>query len=140
MVKLAISPFRFLANALGMNADKMESIPIEPLQKDFTAEQYRQLNDIATISKNKPDMVVNLTQYLNWSNALSIYSVYKAKEAYLISLKSGENEQKIHSQEIENLDDNDKNFIGYLDTLIKAKGISATGTSVQDKVNVLYST
>jgi hypothetical protein len=45
MVKVAVSPVRFLANSLGMSPDKMESMPVDALQTGINAQQYSQLND-----------------------------------------------------------------------------------------------
>ena len=75
MVKVALSPVKFLAGALGMNPDKMEKIDINPLQTNFTAEQYNQLNDLASIVKKKPDMVLELTQYADLKGILDDYSL-----------------------------------------------------------------
>jgi hypothetical protein len=138
MVKIAVSPFRFLAGVLGLSSDKMEEISIEPLQTDFTAEQYKQLTDLVSVSRKKPEMITTLTQYVDWNDAVSEYSLYKAKEEYLLSAQGGETKKKIRSDEIEKLDDDDKNLIVYLDAAIAAKGIKTAGNSVKEKVKALY--
>jgi hypothetical protein len=140
MVKIAISPFRFLAGVLGLSSDKMEAIDIEPLQNDFTAEQYRQLSDLVSVSKKKPDMMVSLTQYVDWNKAIALYSIYKAKEDYLLSNRGNDEVKKVHAAEVEKLDDGDKNFTAYLDSQIAARGVTAAGNSVKEKIKALYTT
>ena len=138
MVKVALSPFKFLASSLGMNPDKMESIGIEPLQTEFTAEQYNQINNIASIYKKKPEIVLNLTQFVNLSDAMSDYAIYRTKLSYLNSLQKTENKTPVGYSEVQQLKNNDKDFVQYLDTLIKHSGKVALQASFQDKINSLY--
>lgn len=139
MVKVAVSPVRFLANSLGMKSDNMDVIPIEPLMSGFTAEQYSQLNDLATIIKSKPDMTLTLTQFVNLKEAIPLYTLYKAKESYLESLNKSEIKDPINYEEVQSLKNNDANFIAYLDTLLKKQGKAFSNVPLQEKVNSLYS-
>ena len=139
MVKIAISPVRFLAGALGMNADKMESLDINALQTEFSAEQYKHLNDLASILKQKPDMALVLTQYVDTKDVLPDYSLYKAKEAYLISTENNDN--KAHQftyDEVTKVKDDDSQFMAYLNNLVNGK--VPDNASLQTKVNALYAT
>lgn len=138
MVKIAVSPFRFLAGALGMNADKMEAVEINPLQTDFTAEQYRQLNDIASIVKKKPEMMLTLTQFIDMKDAISQYGLYRAKESYLLDKYKGENRQHIAYTEITQIKDSDPQFGQFLNALVTAKDATKNNASLQDKIALLY--
>ncbi|MDR3653062.1 MAG: DUF748 domain-containing protein [Paludibacter sp.] len=139
MVKVALSPLKFLANSLGMNPDKMESIAIEPLQSGFTAEQYSQFNNLSTIIKKKPEMVLSLTQYVNLPDAMTEFALYKTKFSYLNSLQKSENNTVISNQDVQSVQNNDKDFVQYLDTLVKHNGMVSLQTTLQEKVNSLYS-
>jgi hypothetical protein len=138
MVKVAVSPVRFLANSLGMSSDKMETISIEPLQTGFTAEQYSQLNDLVRIVKSKPEMTLSLTQFVNMKEALPLYTLFKAKVGFLNSMNKNENKAALTFEEVQGLKNNDEKFMAYLDTLIKSKGKVALDASLQEKVNSLY--
>jgi len=138
MVKVAVSPVRFLANSLGLKSDKMEEIAIEPLQTDFTAEQYSQLSDLARIVKSKPEMTLTLTQFVNFKESLQLYSLYKAKVSYLNSTNKTDSKIPFTYGEIQAVKDNDKGFLDYLDALIKSKGKQVGDVSLQEKVNAIY--
>ena len=117
-VKVALSPFRFLAGALGMNASKLESIEIDPLQSDFTAQQYRQISDIATIAKKKPEMTLTLTQFVNVKDEIPAYALYRTKAAFLTARFKEENKGIPGYDEITGFDENDNTFGTYLDSLM----------------------
>jgi len=108
------------------------------LQTEFTAEQYNQINNIASIYKKKPEIVLNLTQFVNLSDAMSDYAIYRTKLSYLNSLQKTENKTPVGYSEVQQLKNNDKDFVQYLDTLIKHSGKVALQASFQDKINSLY--
>ena len=64
IVKVATSPFKALGNALGFDSDKLQYIPIDPSQHDFTSEQYYQLEQIADLINKTPDLRFILEQQL----------------------------------------------------------------------------
>ena len=138
MVKIAVSPFRFLAGALGMNSDKLEAVAIEPLQTDFTAEQYHQFNDIASIIKKKPEMMLTLTQFVDMKEELPAYAIYHAKEAYLLNQHKNEAQKTISSSDIQQIKNNDPQFEQYINALVQAKDASKANASMQEKINILY--
>jgi hypothetical protein len=138
MVKVAVSPIRFLAKALGMNADKMESMEIEPLQTDFTAQQYRQISDLASIAKKKPEMTLTLTQFVNMKEEIPAYALYKTKAAFLAARFKEEKRGTPGYDDVTSLDENDTTFEKYLDSLVKSRGVPVEGASLRGKVNSLY--
>jgi hypothetical protein len=138
MVKVAVSPIRFLARALGMNPNKMESIEIEPLQTDFTAQQYRQISDLASIAKKKPEMTLTLTQFVNMKEEIPAYALYKTKAAFLAARFREEKRGTPSYEDVTSLDENDTTFETYLDSLVKSKGVLVEGASLWEKVNSLY--
>jgi len=138
LVKVALSPVKFLAGALGMNPDKMEKIDINPLQTSFTAEQYSQINDLASIVKKKPDMVLELTQYADLKGILDDYSLYKAKYSYLYSMPDTDKKLPFSFEEVQAVSDNDRDFVEYVDSILTAKGNIISNISIKEKSQSLY--
>lgn len=140
IVKVAVSPIRFLANSFGLNPDQMESIAIEPLQKEITAEQYSLMNDLAEIYKKKPEMSLSLTQYLDQEEAIEELKLYLAKESYIKSLQPLENNNTVTAEEVYSIKDKEPAFIAYIDTLFakRADLQSATPLTEKDKLDRLY--
>lgn len=138
MVKVVESPVKFLAGALGMNADKMESIAINPLQTNFSAEQYTQLNDLASMIKKKPEMVLELTQFANINDVLDDYALFKTKYAYLYSMPDTDKKNPYSYDEVQTIADNDKDFKDYVDSLLTVKGKTNLNNPVKEKTLMLY--
>ena len=53
LVKVAVSPIQFLAGSLGLSSDKLENLPFEATQNDFTPEQLTKINLLAEMLKSK---------------------------------------------------------------------------------------
>ena len=139
MVKVALSPVKFLAGSLGLNPDKMESIALIPLQTDLTAEQYTQMNALSTIFKKKPDMVLTLTQFVNLKESIPEYSLYKTKYSYLNSIHADSDSLISPTfDDIQQVSNSDTHFVDYVDSLLNIKGIGNTKASLYEKVNALY--
>ena len=76
LVNVAMSPISFMANSLGLSPDKLEAIPLDACQWDFTSEQYTTLNDLVTILKSKPETTLVLEQEINLSQAKEELAMY----------------------------------------------------------------
>lgn len=137
MVKVAVSPIRFLAGAMGLNPDKMESLPISALQTNITAEQYSQMNDLAEIYKNKPEMKINLIQWVDKEDAFKDLALYLAKKDFTQSTKLGQ-ETAATDDEITAVNSKDPLFVNYIDSAIVRKGLAIKDYSFKEKLNVLY--
>ena len=137
MVKVAVSPVRFLANTIGLKNNNLEEIAIDPLQKGFTAEQYSQLNDLATIIKTKPEMTLTMTQFVDLKEQVPLYALYLTKERYLLSLKP-ETKDPFAFEEVQAVKTNDEKFTAFVDTLIRKQGKPIDNISFQEKINALY--
>jgi hypothetical protein len=138
MVKVVLSPVKFLAGSLGMNPDKMESIAINPFQTSFTAEQYSQINDLATIIKKKPDMILELTQFANLKNIMDDFALYKTKYSYLYSMPETDKKDPFSFEEVQSISDNDKDFVEYVDSILTANGKTINKIPVKEKSQLLY--
>lgn len=137
MVKVAVSPIRFLANTMGLNPDKMEALPINALQTDITAEQYSQMNDLAEIYKKKPEMSISLIQWVDKEDASKEVALYLAKKDFAKSSKLGQ-DLSVTDEEITAVNSKDPLFISYIDSTAVRKGIVIEGYSFKEKLNALY--
>lgn len=138
MLKVALSPVKFLAGALGMNAEKMEKINLNPLQTSFTAEQYSQLNDLAGMIKKKPEMVLELTQIANLHDVIDDYALYKTKYSYLYSMPDTYKNTAYTFEEVQTIADTDRDFVEYVDSMLSANGKSIPNIAVKEKSQLLY--
>ena len=138
MIKVALSPVKFLAGTLGLNADKMEKIDINPLQTSFTAEQYSQLSDLANIVKKKPEMILELTQFANLKDVLDDYALYKTKYAYLYSMPDTYKNVPYTYEEVQSIADSDPDLTEYVDSILTANGKTIPKLAVKEKSQILY--
>ena len=60
LVKVATSPARAMATAMGISSEDLEFIAVAPDQKDLTSEQYHTLADLATVAKSDPLILLTL--------------------------------------------------------------------------------
>lgn len=65
LVKVATSPGRALANAIGLNSDELDFIAIDPEQDDFTSEQYDQLEQLSQMIQYDPAVRVTMSHLLD---------------------------------------------------------------------------
>lgn len=137
MVKVAVSPIRFLASSMGLNPDRMESLPINALQTDITAEQYSQMNDLAEIYKNKPEMKISLIQWVDKEDAFKEAVLYLAKKDFTQATKLGQ-EASVTEDEIAAVNSKDPLFLNYIDSTVVHKGIAIEKYSFKEKLNALY--
>ena len=84
VVKVATSPFRAVAKAMGQSGD-FEFIAFNPLQAHFKSEQYSTLNKIADVLQYDTNIVVTLEPQLNIEASVKAQSLYLLKEEYYIS-------------------------------------------------------
>lgn len=140
MVKVAVSPVRFLANSLGLNPDEMASMSIDALQSEINARQYAQLNELVQIYAGKPDMVLTLMQYVDWSQALEDYRMYLAKSAFLFSRTPDRPARPLPYEEVtDRIKEEDAAFRDYVEKIFAEKGSVPNRTvSVKDKLAVIY--
>lgn len=140
MVKVAVSPVRFIANSLGMNPDEMATMPVDALQTEINAKQYSQLNELAGIYTQKPEMVLDLMQYVDWDEALEEYAMYQGKKSFLTSQISEADARNLTYEDVRNeVKDDDVNLRKYIDQLFVEKGGNTTQNfSMKDKLYMIY--
>jgi len=84
VVKVATSPFRAVAKALGKDGE-LDFIAFDAQRAQFNSEQYSTLNKIAEVLQYDTNIVVTLTPQINMEQSHKAQSLYLLKEEYYIS-------------------------------------------------------
>lgn len=85
LLKVAVSPFSFLAHSLGLSDQELKDIPFEVYRGDFTPEQFDRINQLATVLRAKPEMTLELQQYYNPAEGEQVLALFQAQKAYYLS-------------------------------------------------------
>lgn len=135
IVKVAVSPVRFIANSMGFNPDEMAAMEIEVLQSDITAEQFSQMDKLTEIYQQKPELTISMTQFLNSDKALSELALLNMKQLFLDSVRSEqETRNKLTYEESLHIKNSDDRFVAFVNRQLAAKNITMSSTSsVQQK-------
>lgn len=145
LVKVSVSPVRFLANSLGLNPDEMASMGISALQLEINAQQYSQLNELAGIYLKKPEMLLQFTQFVDLNKALNDYAMYQAKGAFLLSRVPETDSIRTRPlppyEDLEKMiPDDDAQFRSFVDGRILEKGLAVKkNQAFSDKLFAIYS-
>ncbi len=91
LVKVALAPFDFLSKSMGFNAEEVKEIEFASVQDEFTPAQYDKFNQLANIVLAKPELVLNIKQYINYEQAARELSLLDLKKDYYLS----ENPEKL---------------------------------------------
>lgn len=138
MVKVAVSPVRFLSSSFGLDPDKMSFLPIDALQSGMKAQQYSQLNELADLYKKKPDMILKLIQYVDWNASSYNCALDMAKKAYLRTL-SHTTDEHLTDEDAQAVDTKDRQFMNYLDEALTTSGQTISlEASLKDKLHILF--
>ena len=132
LVKVATSPFRGIAKALGVSGN-LEFIAFDPLQAQFNSEQYNTLNKIAEVLQYDTSIVVTFAPQMNGDAAASRQSLYLLKEDYFMTkhpdyANTGILPQAIHYAEVNAITVKDTGFVSFL----KSKGLTVKRPAERD--------
>ncbi len=117
LVKVAVSPIQFLAGSLGLSSDKLENLPFEATQNDFTPEQLTKINLLAEMLKAKPEMTLVMEQYVNLRQSKATLSQFYVKRNFYLRQhpeKTKETLQPIDYTKIFEMDTKDLSFLTYV--------------------------
>lgn len=121
LVKVAVSPVNFLANSLGFSSDKLKNLPFEAVQNDFTPEQLIQINQLAEIIKAKPEMTLQLEQFVDVQQSKVQLAGFYVKRNYYLQQhpeKSQATLLPIDYSKIAETDTKDIQFLNYVNTQV----------------------
>ncbi len=117
LVKVATSPYRLVANAFGGNGD-IEFIEFNPLQFDFTSEQYNTLSHIADVINYDTNVIVTLEPQINISEAAKEQSYFNLKKEFYLAQHpdkaAAPHLEMIDFSNIESITHKDAEFVAYL--------------------------
>ncbi len=124
LVKVSLAPLDFLAGSMGFKADQLDEIELDNMQEDFSSTQYARFNQLSSVILAKPDLVLNIQQDINYTQAAKEQSLVSLKTDYYIMTKSpGKNADSLDvlaKTEIANIKDNDPGLIQYTDSRVGA--------------------
>lgn len=82
LVKVVLSPAKYIAESMGLDAGQLEYIDVDPAQGGFTSEQYDKFAQLCNMVRQKPELCLSLTHRLNLKEALPKESLAELKRAY----------------------------------------------------------
>ncbi len=102
LVKVALTPFDFIAGALGLNPDQLSEMPYLSTQYDLTDAQYDQLNKLVEILQAKPELMLTMQQYVNMEESVKDISLANLKRDYYLSTRPDEKRQSLDLMDQQN--------------------------------------
>lgn len=127
IVKVATSPVSFMAEAMGLNPDKLGAVEFRENQDSFTNEQYDSFNEIGQMALQKPELKLSITQMINMDEAENHISLQNLRSAYLIS--------RGQLPEFERVDPKDPKLEAFADSLLAPVKIDA---GIVEKAKNIY--
>ena len=88
LVKVAMSPLDFLAGAMNFKSDQLDEVEFTIMQEDFTSAQYDHFNQLSTIILANTDLILEMKQDINYTQALREQSLSSLKTDYYIKTKA----------------------------------------------------
>lgn len=89
LVKVATSPIRAIASAMGMG-DVPEFIKVDPKQRDFTSEQYHQFAELASIVKSNEGVHLTLDQQVDSTADGELLARYAHRNELVLQYMTGQ--------------------------------------------------
>jgi len=97
LVKVATSPVRAIAGAMGLSGENMDFLPIDPEQHGLTSEQYHTLGELARVTIS--DTMVVLGMELHMDDTLRSARLNEHVHQYMLELGVPENQLNITTGE-----------------------------------------
>lgn len=139
LLKVVTAPFSFLSGG-----DNLDHIAIEPLQWEFTSEQYAKLDKLAGMLRDKPEMKVALTQRINYVEALGTHAANNLKMNYYNHLRQADSTTTqtpltlIELEKIQHLPIKSEAVMHFADSLLLQVGVDPAKLNAQEKALRLY--
>jgi len=116
IVKAATAPFKLLASAFGGKEKDYKQLDFDYAQATLNADQQKQLEELAKIVKDKPEMKLEMEQTTNSDDEQEKIAENLIKQKYL---GFGDSLTTDQQQKIASLNVNDTSFVKYLDSTLK---------------------
>lgn len=141
LLKVVTAPFSFLAGGGG----ELRYIAIEPLQREFSSEQYAKFDRLAEMLRDKPDMKIVLTQRIDYPAALQTQARNNLKlEYYNFTRREADTAAAyqpltmIDYERVENLDLKSEAVTDFADSLLRMRGDDPAKLNASQKAMALY--
>jgi len=137
LLKAVASPWVALGQAMGMDGEDLSSIEIDPLQPDFTSEQYARIDKLVEIMKTQDELNLALVQQFDMPDAIAQRAVFDLKKAYFQHRhESKANLEHMSLADIEDIRDIRNSDKGLLDFTRELTGVEG---SLQQQAEAFYS-
>ena len=137
LVKVSLTPLDFLANSMGFKAGQLDEIEFTNLQEDFTSVQYDRLNQLSAVILAKPDLVLDITQDINYTQAAKEQAMIDLKQDYYFNKyprKAADSLDILVRTEIAKISDTDAELLKYTDSRLD----KPAGGDIYAKAMMLY--
>lgn len=141
LLKVITAPFSFLSGGSG----NMEFIDIDPLQREFTSEQYAKFDRLADMLRDKPDMKITLTQRIGYSEALETQARNNLKlEYHNFTRRKADSTTAYHPltmpeyERVQNLSFKSEAVMDFADSLLRSQGVDPAKLNASRKAMTLY--
>ncbi|MFM9838157.1 MAG: DUF748 domain-containing protein [Cyclobacteriaceae bacterium] len=128
LIKIAASPFKLLASAVGANEDDLKAVKFEYLSDSLTKKQQKSLSILSKVIKSKPELKIELIYRPAAQDELEQLALFEAKKRYLMKIDTIEEKDPTSEQvkQIESLSMNDSSFVNYLNKRLLFEGSTTT--------------
>jgi len=82
LLKATASPWVALGEAMGLGGDDLTKIAIDPLQPDFTSEQYAKVDKLVELMRQQQDLTLCLTQQFDIKKAIAEQTEFDKKRLF----------------------------------------------------------
>ena len=85
LVKVAASPFRLMTD----EEDNLKYIPFDPLQSDFTPEQYVMIDNVVATLQSRSDLAILLEEKVQYEEVINQLCILQLQRDYYLSTHPG---------------------------------------------------
>lgn len=123
LVKATAAPFVAIAQATGIQAGDLTQLAIDLNQPDLTLDQYKKLDMIAQMMREKEELQLNMVQQFNLKSAVEKQALFNLKRAYYEQNNNALGELTLLDIErINKINNVDTKFRSFAEQLIGKKG------------------
>lgn len=138
LVKVAASPF----NALQNDDSNLSEIAFSATATEFSDEEYTQFSQLGSVLQEKPELKLQLTQNVLYSNAITEYCITELKKNMIIQdSTNSENEDNANDlllkDKINSIPTKSQELGLFADKLLEEKGIQKNGKMTNEEKAVL---
>lgn len=146
LVKVTVSPFTYIADALGLSSDKLAKVPVDPTSGDLSTEQTDLLTQISAQARERSQLQLILEQQFSADKACDGYSVRKLKEEYYAEkIRAAQNMPRtprltaIDMKAADDLSDKDTGLLLYVQSRLDSLGQSGVKyKNIHEASKVIY--